>query len=587
MKFLFSILFLTSVIFLNAQTITCVNTDTNPNNIFIAFEPPAAPCGPFQSYEIWGSTDASGGFVQIDVITDETLDNYVHINAFNQGDPWFYYIIFNYNCPGEPPVISETATNAFNNHQPEIIRLDVTEEGIVVEWDTSEFAQTNGYVISYLLPNGLSQPLDTIFGINNTTYLDENSQPLDPDLAYTLTLIDACNSQSSFNSIGYRLLVPSPPEQDDCNQLIEYQWINYVNPYDVDFSYNIYVAINENDFELVANQEEGLNIFNLFDFVNEDSVSFYVEVVDENGFVRSNSPLITVIADIVQPPINFYIWELTVTDDNNIDVTFYIDTFALLRNMTLQNSRLGFEYERVERYDAALYPDLGDIEVTDVTSDPNNDPFYYRIIATNICNQDFPSTIGRTIWVNVELEDFFLNKVNWNAFELEYAEILTYRLYRDFGNGLQLIGTYSPNDNFTELDGVKTFIDERGVFCYKVEADYEFTFPLDSSTQILTTQSNTFCIDSRPSVYIPNAIVPEGQNNIFRPLIVFGDPVNYKMMIFNRWGEQIFESNEYETGWNGTKNGKVVPMGGYPYVISFISLDGTPVERKGIVTVIR
>jgi len=41
------------------------------------------------------------------------------------------------------------------------------------------------------------------------------------------------------------------------------------------------------------------------------------------------------------------------------------------------------------------------------------------------------------------------------------------------------------------------------------------------------------------------------------------------------------------TGWDGTKNGKPVPAGGYAYVIRFTGLDGNQSEYKGIVMVIR
>lgn len=574
-------------LFTMAQTITCVNTDSDPNSVFISFNAPAVPCGPFVNYEVWGTTDTLTPFNLIGTITNATTTSYIHVNAFNFGDPWFYFIVYNYNCPGLPVDTSPVATNAFNSHQPDIIRLDVTPGGILVEWAESEYSQTQAYVLSYLLPNGLAQPIDTIFGITTTTYLDVASLPFDPDLVYTLTLLDACNSQSSFNTIGYRLIVPNVPEQDDCNQLIEYSWPDYTDPYNTTFNYNVYVSINSGPFELVSTQPFGVNTYNLFDFVNGDTVRLFVEVQDVNGIIRSNSYVLEEIADIVQPPTEFYIYLLTVNDDNQVELTFYIDTFAQLRNLTIENSKFGTTYQRVERFDAILFPNLGDIFKLDTISNPNLEPFYYRVIANNICNQDFSSTIGRTIWVNSILNDFFQNTVKFNAFEIEDGVVQTYRLYRDYGAGLQLIQTFAPTqDNFTYLDDVSAFFNQRGTFCYRVEADYIFTRP-DNSTEFYTTKSNLFCIDQRPSVYVPNAIVPEGQNREFKPMIVFGDPSDFNMKIFNRWGELIFESNNYANGWFGDKGGNLVPMGGYPYIITFTALDGTPVEKKGIVTVIR
>ena len=85
---------------------------------------------------------------------------------------------------------------------------------------------------------------------------------------------------------------------------------------------------------------------------------------------------------------------------------------------------------------------------------------------------------------------------------------------------------------------------------------------------------------------MPNAIAPNGVNNEFKPVIVFGNPTNYSMKIFNRWGELIFQSNSPENGWFGDKNGTKVVSGGYPYNITFKASDGTDVQKTGIVTVI-
>ena len=54
-------------------------------------------------------------------------------------------------------------------------------------------------------------------------------------------------------------------------------------------------------------------------------------------------------------------------------------------------------------------------------------------------------------------------------------------------------------------------------------------------------------------VFVPNAFTPnhDGRNEIFRPL-VFGQLVKYRFMIFNRWGQKIFETEDSLQGWDGT-----------------------------------
>jgi gliding motility-associated-like protein len=91
-------------------------------------------------------------------------------------------------------------------------------------------------------------------------------------------------------------------------------------------------------------------------------------------------------------------------------------------------------------------------------------------------------------------------------------------------------------------------------------------------------------------MFKPTAFVPDGLNNVFRPVGVFVDDVNpgsYSMKVFNRWGEQIFETNKFTEGWNGQVNGKVAQEGVYIYYIEFMGRNGLPYSQKGTVTLLR
>ena len=54
--------------------------------------------------------------------------------------------------------------------------------------------------------------------------------------------------------------------------------------------------------------------------------------------------------------------------------------------------------------------------------------------------------------------------------------------------------------------------------------------------------------------YVPNSFTPDEDdfNKFFKPVFTSGyDPLNFKMYIFNRWGELVFETHDSEKGWNG------------------------------------
>jgi len=91
--------------------------------------------------------------------------------------------------------------------------------------------------------------------------------------------------------------------------------------------------------------------------------------------------------------------------------------------------------------------------------------------------------------------------------------------------------------------------------------------------------------------YIPNAFTPDGDtyNEIFQPVFTSGfDAYDYHLIIFNRWGETIFESYNDQEGWDGTYNGENAPDGVYVWTVQFgeIMSDKKYIDR-GTVTLVR
>jgi gliding motility-associated-like protein len=72
-------------------------------------------------------------------------------------------------------------------------------------------------------------------------------------------------------------------------------------------------------------------------------------------------------------------------------------------------------------------------------------------------------------------------------------------------------------------------------------------------------------------VYVPNAFTPDGDiyNNTFFPVISGGYTTeNYSFLIFNRWGELIYESSEMGEGWDGTYRDKKCQDGVYTWKLN-------------------
>lgn len=109
--------------------------------------------------------------------------------------------------------------------------------------------------------------------------------------------------------------------------------------------------------------------------------------------------------------------------------------------------------------------------------------------------------------------------------------------------------------------------------------------------------TKTVTINPTHDLVIPNAFTPNTNgspggyydpndlsNDIFYPFAVY--IADFNMMIFNRWGELIFESTEINFGWDGYYKGKLSEIGAYVYKIDLTFIDGYSVTKQGKIKLI-
>ncbi|MBI3519122.1 MAG: gliding motility-associated C-terminal domain-containing protein [Bacteroidetes bacterium] len=87
-------------------------------------------------------------------------------------------------------------------------------------------------------------------------------------------------------------------------------------------------------------------------------------------------------------------------------------------------------------------------------------------------------------------------------------------------------------------------------------------------------------------VFIPNAFTPNGDinNEIFIPM---GYGISkIELLIFDRWGAQIFKSHDETIGWDGTNKGKLCQQDVYIYQAEITAMSGQKVKKTGHVTLL-
>jgi len=82
--------------------------------------------------------------------------------------------------------------------------------------------------------------------------------------------------------------------------------------------------------------------------------------------------------------------------------------------------------------------------------------------------------------------------------------------------------------------------------------------------------------------YVPNAFTPNGDglNDIFKVIPKYDYVKRYKLSIYNRWGQMVYETMDINKGWDGTYKGSQCILGAYIYHIVYEEFGQQPVENK-------
>ena len=128
----------------------------------------------------------------------------------------------------------------------------------------------------------------------------------------------------------------------------------------------------------------------------------------------------------------------------------------------------------------------------------------------------------------------------------------------DFGDG-NTSSQANPNHEYTINNETENY--EVTLIAYNVDGCND-------------TTRQTVLVKEELIYYVPNTFTPDGDefNNEFKPIFYSGhDPYSYTMVIFNRWGEIVYETSNLDIGWKGTygDSGDIVQDGVYIWKINF------------------
>ncbi|MEO0043015.1 MAG: hypothetical protein RL329_2463 [Bacteroidota bacterium] len=101
---------------------------------------------------------------------------------------------------------------------------------------------------------------------------------------------------------------------------------------------------------------------------------------------------------------------------------------------------------------------------------------------------------------------------------------------------------------------------------------------------VLKGDTTNYCLETSPLMSVN--VDKDGKNDYFR--IRRCDFKSVGLQIFNRWGQLVFETDDYFDEWDGKdRNGKLVPEGGYFYIIRAGKGGGRVETKRGTLTILR
>ncbi len=537
----------------------------------------ATPCGGFAGYVVLGQENNTGPFLPLDTVF---TNNIVHLNPSE--NIWHYQV--GMICNGALTNISQAVSNQ-RPVTPDILNVNIVNGVPVVNWNPSPSPEVIGYQIYKENPYGSNNffPYPNPNSIvNGTSFTDNNATSLLS--RYALVAVSACNKSllgvgGLDGTTGPHTSILLEGKIDTCQQRIKLNWNHYENWRDGVAMYQIMMRQNGGPLLPIDTVLATDSVYVYSDAQDNDVLAFQVRAIEQNQNNYAHTNTLTFNVAVNRPMDYIYITEISVVNNNSIQIRWEWDT-----DVDFANGELLKGTDSSVLAPRLNLPVIGSAQnsFTDSEVTPEDLRYFYRVKTTDACGHNAFSNFGSTILLSAEALDEFQNKVTWNPAFIEYGEVQDYWLYKG-PNRIAIL----PDTQSIYIDDLNVSNESEYFSCYSIVANYKLTFP-NGMVVYSSSRSNEDCVTQGSDIHIPNAVSPNGENTKFRPVVVFGRNIqSYNMQIFDRYGAKIFESNDLYDAWDGTKDGQPLRQGVYVYVIQYIAPNGDRIERKGTVMLIR
>lgn len=552
--------------FSGAQSLEINRICRDGNNNTIRFKIGNDVCSYVFNMALYGRENDLSPFFFLDSIN--TLTNYQHLNAnVPNNKNWSYFLLGRKNCSGTiTEYISDTIlvdTKAPSLTQIDSVSVIPGTNTVLIGWrknNDPDFSHFSVFNYNRADPR-LSEIYYDLFIRDSLSGNVKTTQ-----LLYEITTVDSCGNRAAFGNGQHGTIVLSA-NADTCRNQINLSWIAYRGWTGVK-NYTIHKSINGGLFEPIITLAGNILNYQDNDVITPNIYTYFIRAEkDTNILITSSSNTLTTNVGLRTANEKIILSQVSV-ENNAIEI-------SIIKGA---NSNYGDIVLLKENEFGAYVPQVSFGSNTKLIRNDNIEVVNkYKVISENVCS--FPEdTTQASNNIVLRLNETNTINLNWNGYSTWNNGVKEYVIYRATGSNR------SDAVNFTEIkrtnDSTETdnpFQDE--ISCYYVTAIENL------GTGI--SKSNTVCNERSGEIYFPNAIRPSS-NQLFKFIGIGIDLTQTTFQVYNRYGQLVYQTNDFTNGWNGTNNNsEALPIDVYFFTAEIQQNNGKKTTKKGNITILR
>lgn len=455
--------------------------------------------------------------------------------------------------------------------------VTVDQLQLKLQWQQTNYFRFGAYLIFRKAnhPDSAFTLINTIRNIADTVFYDVNVAVNNLSYCYYVLVRDLCGKASNFdpNTVHCSIHLSAVPSSIPAINAVQVRW----NPYQgwLPNNYLLYRrAQAEPSFSLLATlpatQTEYLDVS-----LCQGIYEYFVEATLNARNLKSTSNQASASPNYNFPSRPLNIQLVTVQDDAYLRLNWSKSGTRNVQNYII-NRISDNGNTRVNAF-ATLPPT--DTTFNDFTANPHAQWYQYEVFEVDSCGNQSPiGYIGRSIHLTSNKADFEIF-LQWNPY-LEWPEgVAFYQIERQNPTTLTW-----ENIGATQA-GVRRYHD---VFNNSSFPEYVYrVWAHRNNNPNIRSLSNTTRQILPTTIFVPNAFTPNnnGVNDYFE--IKGLHLAKFELYIFDRWGQEVFRSNNAQIMWDGTIKGEPAMPGTFAWILRIEGFDGTQDKLHGVVHLIR